>query len=265
MCWWIAKEALEAPLFWGSSSWARDRGRKVVSKHQTLTASSTSCLFLWQKKIVPVLSFSQQHILMFLVQLWNQEAEVFPSCAEALGCWWCSGEAGKEDSMWNFPPAEVAHPSKQPLRVPLHSLQPIVAMSHQPYRWPRALTDHIYLVFSWQWKDRRPMGLEMGSWHSLLWLISGNSGCGSPILIYAYQCLSYSLWIPSAADEENEAVLVCSLTGLFQISALIWEEGQCLILCLFSAYRSNLVYPQRCTLLYTGHAVSGRTHLSLMT
>lgn len=40
-----------------------------------------------------------------------------------------------------------------------------------------------------------------------------------------------------------------------------WEEGHCLLLCLSSAYGSNLDYPQRCTLLHTGHAVSGRTHL----
>lgn len=208
MCWWIAKEALETPLFWGSSSWARDRDRKGVSKHQTLPASSTSSLFLWQEKIIPMISSFQQHILMLLVQLWNQEAEVFPSCAEVLGWWWCSGEVGKEDSMWNFPPAEVTHPSKQ---------QSAAHHGHEPSAIQLTPCPHrLYMSgFFIRVESQKTLGPGDGFLTFFVVVNFWKLGCGSSVLTYAHQCLSYSFWIPSAAEEENEAVLVCCLTGLF--------------------------------------------------
>lgn len=80
-------------------------GQQVLSKRQAEKVSANTRLssqlnlfsFSLAGKIVPMLSSSQQYIPMFLVWLWNQEPEVFPSCTEALGWCLCSGEVGKED------------------------------------------------------------------------------------------------------------------------------------------------------------------------
>lgn len=94
MCWHLRPQ--KGP-YSGATGLEQETEAEKVSANTRLSQPAKPLPFFCGRKRLSPCFHPQQHFLMFLVRLWNQEPEVFPSCTEGLGWCLCSGEVGKED------------------------------------------------------------------------------------------------------------------------------------------------------------------------